>query len=198
MHTPRSDKVLVIGYGNDLRGDDGAGRMVADRIAEWEDPAVSAVSAHQLGPEFAIDIAASRMTIFVDAFPACQPVARLIARAGVDGEDSQAKRLALVAATPGHPLLLRLHPVDSNPALGHSPTPSMLLTLARALYGRSPRTYLVGIPAMNLEFGDAISADTRAAVAEAVEMVKALATLKSQAVRKTEARHERRQVIVHA
>ena len=42
---------LVIGYGNDLRSDDGAGRAVADRISEMELPGVAVRSVMQLTPE---------------------------------------------------------------------------------------------------------------------------------------------------
>ena len=50
-------KWLVIGYGNELRGDDGAGIMVARRIAENPPPGVRSIVARQLTPELADELA---------------------------------------------------------------------------------------------------------------------------------------------
>lgn len=52
---------LVIGYGNTLRGDDGAGPLVAGRLGG------DAIACHQLTPELAERISQARRVIFVDA-----------------------------------------------------------------------------------------------------------------------------------
>jgi len=52
---------LVIGYGNSLRGDDGAGPFVADQLG------ADAIACHQLTPELAEPISRARRVIFVDA-----------------------------------------------------------------------------------------------------------------------------------
>jgi hydrogenase maturation protease len=182
MHTPKTGKTVVIGFGSDLRGEDRAGRIVAEQIALWDDPRVEALSVHQLGPEFAQDIAEARTAIFVDAVPADRTVASLREQAGVhsprlraskatsDFGHGQARRWARIT----HPMLIRLHPAQVGEVLGHSPNPSALLFLARALFGRSPRSYLIGIPATRFEFGDEISPATHGAIGEAVEMVREL------------------------
>jgi hydrogenase maturation protease len=59
--------VLVIGYGNPLRGDDGIGPHVADLIAKRRWPGVRTLSVHQLTPELAAELANVRFAIFVDA-----------------------------------------------------------------------------------------------------------------------------------
>jgi hypothetical protein len=234
MHTPRSGKVLVIGFGNDLCGEDAAGRMVAKQIARWNHPRVEAVSVHQLGPEFAKDIAEASMVIFVDAVPADQPISDLLERAGIRSavpiDDTwpltrrePASRRAETSSTPTisrvsgggpaaalpvskgiieapvvrdfapqdakdswaritHPMLIRLHPAEFEVVLGHAPNPSVLLLLARALFGRSPRSYLVGIPATRFNFGDTLSKATCEAMLEAVDMVKGLAVWTPRAV----------------
>ncbi len=43
-------KVLVIGYGNTLRSDDGAGKRVAELVAEWQLLNVRSLLVHQLTP----------------------------------------------------------------------------------------------------------------------------------------------------
>ncbi len=52
--------ILVIGYGNPLRGDDGFGYRVAERVP-------GAIAAHQLTPELMDAIARADRVVFVDA-----------------------------------------------------------------------------------------------------------------------------------
>ena len=52
---------LIIGYGNSLRGDDGAGPFVATQLG------AGAVACHQLTPELAEPISQAHRVIFVDA-----------------------------------------------------------------------------------------------------------------------------------
>jgi len=178
MQTKRSGKVLVIGYGSELRGEDRAGRIVADRIAQWDYPRVEAISVHQPGPELAKEIAESEMTIFVDAVSAQQPIKDILQLAGVHphqpnmeiASTAPRQRTSVVTNT----MLIRLHAAEAGTSFGHSFTPSVLLSLARALYGRSPRAYMVAIPASRFELGDEFSPDTLAAIDEAVAMIKQL------------------------
>jgi len=52
---------LVIGYGNSLRGDDGAGPFIARQLG------AGAIACHQLTPELAEPISQAQCVIFVDA-----------------------------------------------------------------------------------------------------------------------------------
>jgi len=63
----RTVDYLIIGYGNTLRGDDGAGPRVAEVVAGWSLPNVRAISAAQLTPELAEALAGAEVVIFVDA-----------------------------------------------------------------------------------------------------------------------------------
>jgi hydrogenase maturation protease len=58
------DGLLIIGYGNVLRADDGAGVRAVQLL---RDRGFATVSEHQLAPELAESIAAARTVIFVDA-----------------------------------------------------------------------------------------------------------------------------------
>jgi Ni,Fe-hydrogenase maturation factor len=64
--------ILVIGYGNELRGDDAIGQWVA-----------RAVAAHQLTPELAEDLAHTDYAVFVDAYRAEAGVANIQVRTEV-------------------------------------------------------------------------------------------------------------------
>ena len=47
-------EILIVGYGNDLRSDDGAGRVVASRVEAMDLPGVVVRSQSQLTPELAL------------------------------------------------------------------------------------------------------------------------------------------------
>ena len=50
-------RTLVIGYGNELRGDDAVGPLVARTAESWQRPGLRALAVQQLTPELAEDIA---------------------------------------------------------------------------------------------------------------------------------------------
>ncbi len=84
------NRTLVIGYGNTLRGDDGAGICAAERAAR-RFPGVDILTVHELQPELAETMCRYHDVIFLDAAmegsgiradiiePATDPPARWIA-----------------------------------------------------------------------------------------------------------------------
>jgi hydrogenase maturation protease len=60
-------KILLIGYGNPARGDDGIGPSVADVVESWQLPHVTVESAYQLTVEDAAAVAEHDVVLFVDA-----------------------------------------------------------------------------------------------------------------------------------
>lgn len=112
--------VLVIGYGNDLRGDDGAGPAAARRLARrLPSDLASIVTVHQLLPELAEPVSRAKLAIFIDA-------------------DAQ--------LAPGVVNARNLTPSPtSNGTLGHHLDPENILCLARDLYGRAPQAQLYSI-----------------------------------------------------
>jgi hydrogenase maturation protease len=61
-------RVLIIGFGNPLRGDDGFGWHAAQRLCErLGSPDVQVIACHQLTPELAEDIGAAERVLFIDA-----------------------------------------------------------------------------------------------------------------------------------
>ena len=127
---------LVIGYGNSLRSDDGAGPRVAAAVASWDVPGLVAVAVHQLTPELAERLAFADLAIFVDA------------------------RLASGAES------VEVYPLETPAEVGihgHVCDPRSLLALARAIYGRSPRCWLVTVPSTDFSLGEGLSKTARAA-----------------------------------
>src|SRR5215472_4005839 len=61
-------RVLIIGYGNPLRADDGVGWRMACRLGELvRDEPFEVLAVHQLTPELAEPISRAELVIFVDA-----------------------------------------------------------------------------------------------------------------------------------
>lgn len=140
---------LVIGYGNSLRSDDGAGQLVAEAVAEWGLATVRSLARHQLTPELAADLADADAVIFVDAVVAFdQPEAQV-----------QVEPLA---------------PRHQRDTLGHAVDPRSLLSLTQTLYDKTPRAYRILIPAFSFAFGEALSPTTQARVEQALEKIRAL------------------------
>lgn len=140
--------VLVIGYGNPLRGDDGVGCVIAEELAKRiSDPEskVQVVACHQLNPELAEPIAETRAVIFIDASVELKP-----------GE----VRISAVAPD-------RFSPA----AFAHSMKPSALLATASELFGQAPPAKSVGIGGASFEPGIALTPQVRSAVSVAIAAV---------------------------
>ncbi len=134
-------RVLLIGYGNDLRGDDCAGRRVAEIIADRGDGLIEVRSVHQLTPDLAPLIAEQDLAIFADA--------------------SSDKLDELVQ-------IRKLVPAEPSLTDAHVGTPPDLLALAGWLYGHCPEAYAVDITAENFDFCLTASSRTLLAIDAAV------------------------------
>lgn len=151
-----SRSLLVLGYGNTLRGDDAAGPVAAEALAALNLPGVTVESFHQLTPELAARVAAFDRVVFIDAEPA------------LDGE-----------AHP-QPELRELVPsseAGSSPLsfLGHHQDPRVLLAMAGQLFGQTPRAWLVAIEARSFELGANPTLPCAQGIARAVKLVEDLA-----------------------
>lgn len=141
--------ILVIGYGNTLRGDDGFGPLAAQLIAARSPPDVAVLVVHQLGPELAPDIGKAGTVVFLDAAAAGEP-----------------GRLTAAAVAP-HDL--------SATTISHSLAPGSLLALTRAVYGAAPAATLVTAAASSFAHGDALSPAVRAAAEKVADVIVRLA-----------------------
>jgi hydrogenase maturation protease len=78
-------RVLVIGYGNPGRCDDGLGMALAERIEALQIPGVAVLTRYQLNVEDADDVAKHQVVVFLDACLCAPPpyfFRELEARAG--------------------------------------------------------------------------------------------------------------------
>ncbi len=144
---PEIAGVLVIGYGNPLRGDDGAGPKVVEAIEELHLPQVRTLICQQLSPEHAEPIARARTVIFVDA--------------AVDA--------------PKEVQLRQLEPNKSSQLMAHAADPRTMLALARDVFGHCPEAWWLTIPAVKLGFSEELSPVARRGYEVALEQIRTLA-----------------------
>lgn len=140
---------LVIGYGNSLRGDDGAGQRVAEQVENWHLDNVRSLALHQLTPELAADIAEAGTVIFVDVLsPTEEPITQI--------------------------QLVPIQAQDTPTNWAHFQDPRSLLTLTQRVYGTVPPSWWILIPAVDFEFGEQFSAVTQQGITDALIQIKNL------------------------
>jgi Ni,Fe-hydrogenase maturation factor len=156
-------RVLVIGYGNALRTDDGVGWHAARLLAG--DPRLAGavvLACHQLAPELALDLSAATLVILVDASTAAPPgtiTVRPLAAPGASSPDGGPDRSGAGSAGEG------------PGATSHHVDPQLLLALARELYGAAPEAIEVSVGVADMGPGEALTPRVAAglpAVADAV------------------------------
>ena len=127
-------RVLIIGYGNPLRRDDGVGWHIAHALrAKNSAEDVEILACYQLTPDLAEPLSRAQRAIFVDA---------------------------TVDTTHGD---LYVQTISANgavsPRFSHHVTPQTLLAQANAWYGSGPRVaYLVSVCARDTGLGENLSA----------------------------------------
>lgn len=141
----KGGRVLILGIGNPLRGDDAVGWIAAERLAETiHDPRVEVVPCHQLLPEMAGQIARADIVVFIDASK---------------------------TGTPGTWRIEELPP--PNPAapgpVTHHFDPPALLAWALALHKHAPRAYAISIPGQSFDCSERLTAPVERALAESLE-----------------------------
>jgi hydrogenase maturation protease len=137
---------LVVGFGNELIGDDGAGPALARFVAtHCGDDEVTVVIAHQLLPELAEQVSRCALLVLADAD---------------------------VSIPPGAFVAEWIEPAPGPPRSIHRLLPRELLGLARDAFGRAPRTLLVRIGLARAELGQTLSPTTTRAVRAAADRVR--------------------------
>ena len=145
--------ILIIGYGNPLRGDDGVGWRVAEEAAAiLPDPPVSVLTVQLLTPELADLISRSDRLILIDA--------------AAEGPPGEVRSFPIAADSAA----------AANLAIGtHEVTLDRLLGMAQELFDHCPPAYMVTIAGESFEVSEALSPVVEAAVPEALSCVLELA-----------------------
>jgi hydrogenase maturation protease len=139
---PHTLSTLIIGYGNALRGDDGAGFIAAELLRDRiHDPAIEILSQQQLLPELMEPISRASRVIFIDA--------------SVAGRAGKVNRIPL-------------RPAPACARFTHHATPESLLAGAQKLYGHTPEATLYTIPGRFFEPCQELTPSVRRAIDELV------------------------------
>ena len=150
-------RVLVIGYGNSLRSDDGVGWHVAMRLCD--DPRLTAcevLARHQLTPELALDLGEASLVILIDADVGVAPGAISVRRlTGEPGARNGARGMGTIDRSPS------THHVDAGE----------LLALAGELGGHVPEAVVIGVGVADLELGESLSPAVGAALPDVADLV---------------------------
>ena len=141
LHSPR---ILVIGYGNPGRQDDGLGPAVAAVIDAMGFPNVSTIENYQLALEDAIEIADQDIVWFVDATR--------------EGDSPCA--------------IGRLLPDLDIAFTSHLLKPQSLLAIAEQQFGRSVEAYLLSIRGYRFDFVEGMSEQARNNLGLAVALMR--------------------------
>lgn len=155
-------KILVIGYGNRSRRDDGVGAYVIEWLEERGLPDVELLTSQQLEVDYAETISHCDAVIFVDA--AVPESAHLITR-------------RIVRAN------------FQSHAVAHYLTPADLLSLSRSLYGRQPKGILFSIRGRDFNFGTTLSPEVAEAARDVVQQIERLVDLLHRHDGRTQERH---------
>ncbi len=119
-------KLLILGYGNETRGDDGIGPWVANSLQnrlQANQKSIQVLACHQLVPEFSALFCEFDYVIFIDA------------------------QIGIFEVQ-----LKPIEPKFEGDWSFHHPEPASLLGLTGAVFGRIPLGLMVSIPASCLDF----------------------------------------------
>lgn len=137
--------ILVIGYGNELRGDDAIGPFLTAQVADWRLPGVATRIVRQLTPELSQELPQASYVLFIDAG----------APGGEQGIQWQ-----------------RLEPAQQAGSFAHIGHPGVLLALAQALYQKCPEAWLMTLSAQSFELGAAFSPDMQELIPSALRQIR--------------------------
>jgi hydrogenase maturation protease len=159
-------RLLLIGYGNMSRRDDGVAFHVLERLrqrlglpsssadaeeAVWIEDRLSIMQLHQLTPELAEELVQYSDVVFIDAHVE-----------GVDWEPVHWQSIS---------------PAYRSSMVSHHLNPTSLLALCETLYGCHPAGYVLSVLGIDFDFGDQLSPETSAradrAVLRLIEFVRA-------------------------
>ena len=136
--------LTVFAWGNESRGDDAIGAIIAGRLAGLDDPRIDILEDHQLNIEHVMDMQAHTPVLFIDASVAI---------------DSDFRLERLVAR------------VDRSMST-HAVSPQALLSLCQQTRGiEVPDAFMLHVRGTSFELGDGISDAARMAVDSAWAML---------------------------
>ncbi|HVU12737.1 MAG TPA: hydrogenase maturation protease [Phototrophicaceae bacterium] len=138
--------ILIIGYGNSLRGDDAIGQQMAQAMGQaLKHSDIRVLIANQLMPELVDPIRSATLVIFIDA---------------------------CIGVQPGEVRHERVEPQPGTGAFTHHVSPAALLSAARSLYGATPAGVLISIVGAQFDYGCELSPELQRRLPKIADQVK--------------------------
>jgi hydrogenase maturation protease len=136
--------ILVYGYGNPGRQDDGLGPFLVERLETLHMADIECDSNYQLNIEDACDLARSRAAVFIDA--------------SVDGPEPFSFE--------------RIVPSEEIRFTTHSISPNSVLALCLEIYGKEIPAYMLAVRGYSWNFGEPMTAGAEANMGKALVFLK--------------------------
>jgi hydrogenase maturation protease len=143
----RENNILIIGYGNSTRQDDGIGVYVGEVLAR-ELSNIDVEVTQEIGPEVCEELSGYGLVFFVDA--------------GIDQEEDFVIR-ELSAKFRSTPFSHHIHP-------------ETLLAMTERLFNSLPKAYLVSIKGYRFDFGFEISQEAKINAEKAIKEMERICT----------------------
>jgi hydrogenase maturation protease len=141
-------RILILGYGNPLRSDDGLGWRAAEELSRTlSSTEVEVLTLHQLTPDLAGPLSQATAVVFIDA--------------SQEGE-------------PGDLSCVPVTPQASGASFSHELSPSAALALSQLLFRTCPRAFLVSLCGGNFEHGETLSPAVAAGLPRLTALVEQL------------------------
>lgn len=146
MSAAEPDRILVLGYGNPGRQDDGLGPAIAEEIEALDLPGVTVEVDYQLAIEAAAELSEQERVLFVDA--------------AVDGPEPFQVR--------------KLQPASVISFTSHSVKPESILAICQDTFGYLPEALLIGVRGYRFEPAEALTVEAQANKRLALDFIKTL------------------------
>ncbi len=143
-------RVLILGYGNPLRSDDGLGWRAAEELAQrFSSDDFEIRICHQLLPELVDLVSQADTAFFIDA--------------AQDGEPGEVRCKPVV-------------PEAATVRFSHQLSPAAILALSRELYGKYPRAFAVSVCGRCFDLGEKLSPVVTASLPRVTTLIGQLAS----------------------
>lgn len=140
-------RILIYGYGNPGRQDDGLGILLAEKLEKWAEKAgydfIDFDSNYQLNVEDALAISEYDLVIFADA--SIEKIQNFI--------------------------ITKVHPSKKTEFTMHAVTPDYVLHLCHSLYAKFPATYLIHLKGFEFEFLEKLTKKAEANLKAAFDLM---------------------------
>jgi len=138
--------ILIIGYGNSLRGDDAVGLQIAQAMSQsLKSSDIHVLIANQLMPELVDPIHTAALVVFIDA---------------------------CIGSVPGEVRHENVEPQEEVGSFTHNVSPASLLGAARSLYGTVPAGVLISIVGSQFNYACELSPELQRRLPNITDQVK--------------------------